>query len=929
MTPELWARLNPLFDAAIETPRGERLAFIEEVCGNDSELRRELVALICAHEESNGAVGNIKEHVQALVGRVHPEFSPGEVVLGRFRIVRKLGSGGMGDVYEAFDLDLSQAIALKAIRPDIVENSGVLARFRREVQLARRLSGPNVCRIHELFVIGSSDAKDGAFLTMELLDGITLSDRIRQTGPIPWREAQALANDICSGVATIHEAGIIHRDLKSRNIMLVNRAGATRAVVMDFGLAHEAAPSNPEEVSGLTLAGAILGTPEYMAPEQFEGKQVTPAADLFALGIVLYEMLTGKHPFPSSNVLGAAVLRGRQPVRVSSIEHLVPHRVDLVIGKCLEYDVTRRYQSAGEVARALHPSKITIAYTWHWKAIPGLIVSAFAVAGLCAWLIPPVRERLEGLVLSSHEKHIAVLPFNVGDSNQEAYLLSDGLMDSLTGKLSSLDRGSNTLWVIPASEVRRRRVVDPVSAMREFGATLVVKGSFSRVNHTVRLNIELIDTRKMREVGFANVDGGEEDLVGLQDKAVIKLGRLMNISTANVDMHADDGAVNGAPYENYLAALGYLERYDRPAYLDGAIRSLTSAVTASPRFALALGALGHAYTLKYLIDKHPDSLSIARDFCTRALALDDLNPDLHATLAKLDQIEGRYELAEKEFRRVMSLDSRNVEAATGLAAVYLKQERPKDAEREYIKASELRPDDWQGYDALGRFYDRVGREKEAIPQFEHALRLTPDNAFVYSNLGAAYINSNDRAFFPAAETTLKRSILLNPSYAAYANLGNLYGLEHRFKESADATRKALDMDDEDYEVWENLAQAAEAVGDTEEALTARNHALNLAQAAINLDSRNAEAHSVLAALLAENHTRATAYSHIRTALMLAPKDQIVLSEVAEAYEALGERSLAIKYLQLALKYGFPKTQIEGMIALVRVAADPEFQKYRN
>ncbi len=429
MTPELWARLNPLFDAAIEMPRAERSAFIAEVCGGDAELRRELVALIDAHEQPDGLSGNIEEHIRTLVDGARREFAPADVVMGRFRIVRKLGRGGMGDVYEAFDLQLSEAIALKAIRPEIVENAGVLARFRKEVQLARRLSGPNVCRIHELFVLGGGADPDGAFLTMELLDGVTLSERIQQSGPIPWREAQELADGICSGVAAIHEAGMIHRDLKSRNIMLVNRAGSTCAVVMDFGLAHEIAPSQPDAPTGLTLPGAVLGTPEYMAPEQFEAKEVTPATDIFSLGVVLYEMLTGKNPFPSSNMLGAAVLRGRQPERASSLQRSVPHRLEHVIAKCLEYDPGRRYQSAGELARALKARYALPAYPavdrpWILR-IAAVVLAAAAVLGAFAWWQSRLYYRPNAEAEYWYGRGLAAL--REGSSLKATLLLGDAL----------------------------------------------------------------------------------------------------------------------------------------------------------------------------------------------------------------------------------------------------------------------------------------------------------------------------------------------------------------------------------------------------------------------------------------------------------------------------------------------------------------------
>jgi len=358
MTPELWARLKPLFDAALEKPPGERNAFIMEACSDDLELRSELAALVEARAQQDATTDKVVVNIQNLIGRVQPKFSPADIVLGRFKIVRQLGSGGMGDVYEAVDLELAQTVALKSIRPGIAGDDKVVSRFKKEVQLARRLGGPNLCRIHELFVIPGDGVKPaGAFLTMEFLDGVTLADKVRQLGPIPWRDAQAIAADICVGLSTMHEAGIIHRDLKCRNIMLTERNGSQRAVLMDFGLARELAPQTATADTGLTAPGVILGTPKYMAPEQFEGKEASPATDIYAMGVVLYELVTGKHPFASSTSLGTAILRARRLEPASSIQNGVPHQWDLVIAKCLEYDPKRRFQSANELAEALKGSK--------------------------------------------------------------------------------------------------------------------------------------------------------------------------------------------------------------------------------------------------------------------------------------------------------------------------------------------------------------------------------------------------------------------------------------------------------------------------------------------------------------------------------------------------------------------------------------------
>jgi tetratricopeptide (TPR) repeat protein len=354
MTPELWARINPLFTAAVGKPPDERKAFIAEACGDDEELRRELAALVEAHAQQEAATDKVAVNIKSLIGRVQAKFSPSDIVLGRFKIVRELGSGGMGDVYEALDLELQQTVALKSIRPDIAAIDGVLSRFKKEVQLARRLSGPNVCRIHELFVIPGNVSKSaGAFLTMEFLDGVTLAEKTQRTGTVPWREAKAIANDMCAGLSAMHEAGIIHRDLKSRNVMLADRSGSRHAVLMDFGLAREVSIPSATATTALTAPGTFIGTPEYMAPEQFEGKDVSPATDIYAMGVVLYEMLTGKHPFAAPDALRAAVLRSKRPEPASSIQRGVPRRWDVVISKCLEYDPKRRYQSADELAGAL------------------------------------------------------------------------------------------------------------------------------------------------------------------------------------------------------------------------------------------------------------------------------------------------------------------------------------------------------------------------------------------------------------------------------------------------------------------------------------------------------------------------------------------------------------------------------------------------
>jgi len=360
MTPERWERLKTLFNDALEMPRQERRAFVVEACGDDLELRRELFSLVGTHEAKPAITEIISSDIERLFRtEPQPALAPGDLLLERFEIVRHLGSGGMGDVFQAQDRELQQTVALKMIRPGIARNEAILALFKREVQLARLLSGPNICRVHELFVTrGKEGPVEGAFFTMELLEGVTLADRLKD-GPLPWREVHGIAMDICAGLAAMHKSGIIHRDVKSCNIMLTNRDGVQRAVLMDFGLAYQV-QSSLTALTMPTLPGCVQGTPEYMAPEQLEGRTATAASDVYAMGIILYELATGKHPFASSNPLGSAVLRGKKLAPASSVTREVPRRWDVAIRTCLKYDAIQRYQSVDELARVLNGNAVCV-----------------------------------------------------------------------------------------------------------------------------------------------------------------------------------------------------------------------------------------------------------------------------------------------------------------------------------------------------------------------------------------------------------------------------------------------------------------------------------------------------------------------------------------------------------------------------------------
>jgi len=349
MMPERWQRIRALFTGALSLAPEEQASYLERECPDDPGLRAEVRNLL-ENEQRDG------HFLEPGVPSDGPSsFAPGELVGGRFRIVRLLGRGGMGEVYEAEDILLSERVALKTIRPEIATDPKTLMRFRHEIQLARRITHANVCRIFDLQMHQKNGAPV-AFLTMELLAGETLAARLERGGALPKEEALTLARQIAAGLAAAHQCGVVHRDFKSGNVMLVpGKEGAERAVIMDFGLAHD--PGKHSRSHTLTASGKLMGTLDYMAPEQLETRKTSFRSDVYSLGLVLFEMVTGQLPFAD---LGPTVSLWRRlharPPSPRTLRRELSRMWESVIAGCLERDPAKRFASAVEVATALAAS---------------------------------------------------------------------------------------------------------------------------------------------------------------------------------------------------------------------------------------------------------------------------------------------------------------------------------------------------------------------------------------------------------------------------------------------------------------------------------------------------------------------------------------------------------------------------------------------
>jgi eukaryotic-like serine/threonine-protein kinase len=868
------------------------------------------------------------------VAEIKPSLPTGERV-GDYQILAVIGAGGMGVVYKALDLKLERTVALKFLPQDVNIGQKEKDRFLREAKAASGLDHTNIGVIH-----GLEETPDGQlFIVMAYYEGKTLAQRIRE-GPLPVGQAVDMAIQMARGLSEAHARNIVHRDIKPSNLILTSQ---NVLKIVDFGLALVVSAQTATQTLG------IAGTVAYMSPEQALGKLVDQRSDIWSLGVVLAEMLTGRHSFQRETLSAVLIaIVNEPPLPLDG----VPVELQRIIYHALAKDPAERYQSCKELAADLervqaheaaptisarredlgkyvkHASSSALAAAqskkpsrrWQIAAVSLLLLLVVALS-----FLPPIRQRAEGFLFADSEKHIAVLPFDNIGSDPANGPVAEGLMDSLTSKLSNLDVGRQSLWVVPASVVRQKKVDDPATALRVLGTTVVVKGSIQRDSQGVHLTVNLINTKTLRQVGSVQLEDRTGDLSTLQDEAVSRLARLMHIVITPEMLRNTGGSVTPAAYEAYLKALGYIQRYDKAGNIDLAVTALESAVKTDPSFALGFAELGEAYRLKYRLDENPKWLEQASANCQRAVQLNDRLPAVYVTLGRIHDDMGKHDLALQEYQHALQLNPRDADALNGMAHAYESAGRLSEAETAYKKAAALRPDYWDGYNTLAFFYDRRRRYEEALAQYRHAAELTPDNAQIYSNIGATYLNMGNPKVLPEAENALKKSIELSPSYPAYANLGNLYLREMRYAESAAMTEKALEINDKNFQVWANLALAYGWLKQNDKAAAARERELKLVEETAKVQAQDPRVQAALAILYAQKKLRDKALTRIEAALALAPDNPSVLADVGQAYEALGDRRQALHYVTTALQKGFPIDRLKLVSDLQNLLADPNFR----
>ncbi len=828
----------------------------------------------------------------------------------------------MGEVYRALDTRVARSVAIKVLPKDAADQPERRQRFEREAKAVARLNHPHICALYD---VGQQDGVE--FIVMEYLDGETLAARLAR-GSLPLDEALKHATALAQALARAHREGITHRDLKPSNVMLTE--GGVK--LLDFGLAKLRDPLSSSAQPGamrrsplddqstgaaLSPEGTLVGTIAYMSPEQLEGRPVDARTDIYALGLIIYEMITGQRAFAKGSQAGliAAILT-EDPPPMTALQPRTPAAVERIILIALAKDPAKRWQDAGDLARELswvatgsHTTTVegptrTASPGWRpWTlAAAALIVAAIGTTGF-VW-----NRSAAPRTPHPAPRNLVILPCRAGgDPTSQAYC--DGLTDTLSASLTPL-AVARGLQITSTIEARPRGVSDAMQARREFGATLVLEGGILRAGEALRVNYVLVDATTLRQVDGFSVTAAANDPLGLQDRvATWAAGALaMRLNNEERQTLAARGTRVPGAMDLYLQGRGYALDYQKPGNIDTAIERFRRAIDLDPRFAAAHAGLGGALWLKYEASHDAALVARARAACTQALTLEPESPAGHVCLGTV------------ALERVVDRDPTSDEATLGLARAQARSGATDAAEATYKRAILLRPQYWAAHVWLGTFYREHARYADAVSEFELATTLTPDSARAYLILGGLY-GSIGR--YDDAIAACRKSAELVPSRGAYANWGMTLFRMRRFGEAVEKLSKARKIGPDTYQVVGNHAHATYVAGQRSEAMPLYRTAAALAEQVLAVNPGDTDARVSVADYYAKLGLRDRAIAQMN-ALPKDLADPHVLLFGAFVFVDLGDRSTAFDWLDRAARRGLAANELKEWVDLDPLRNDPRF-----
>ncbi|MFZ1131316.1 MAG: tetratricopeptide repeat protein [Terriglobales bacterium] len=868
-------------------------------------------------------------------------LQPGVLFGGRYEILGVLGQGGMGAVYKARDRELDRLIALKVIRPELATDPAILQRFKQELILSRNITHKNVVRIFDL-----GEADGIRFISMEYVDGEDLRTILRRDGKFAPKDAIAVVEQVCRALDAAHSEGVIHRDLKPQNIM---RDKNGRIVVMDFGLARSLGDS------GMTQTGAIVGTIEYMSPEQALGSTLDQRSDIFSVGLIFYELLTGKAPYEADTAIASLMKRTREPARsVTEVEASVPKSLSAIVSRCLEREPVNRYHSAVELLQQLttweanpnisaetlskmipHPivrvSRFNLdlpGQSWMWIAGAVLVVALATIAGRTLLNRPGTSsgELAEGIPSLKLGKYVAILPLKkVGDEKALGYV-ADGIQEALAAKLFQLKE----VHLASSDAVDKAVIKDLplVKLARELGVNLVLQGMVQGNSDKLRVTLNLDDASSGKRLWSQEFPGAPGDVLTLEDQiygnvAVALALKPTDEEQARVGAHPTE---NVKAYDLYLQGRNTLRNgHSQDAYKQ-AVGLFEQAIDKDPNFALAYTGLADSSLLMYGETKESVWAQKATLSAQQAERLSSSLPEVHLSLGSVYSTTGKNTQAVTELKRALELAPNSDEAYRNLGDAYNRSGQTDEAIAAFQKAVAANSYNWSNHISLGNAYLGLGDNAKALPEFQKVIEIAPDNPMGYEGLGSVNLRQGK---WGEAIPQYQKALALAPDSATYSNLGTAYFWLKNYDQATKMYEKAVEMTPNSEELLGNLGDAYRWSGHSDQAANAYGKAISLAFQQLQVNPRSASIMGDLGLLYAKKGDAANALQYTNQARAINPDEvQLIYSE-ALVKALTGKPEDAIKPLKLALEKGYPAQEAWNDPELQKLQALPQFSQLVN
>lgn len=833
--------------------------------------------------------------------------------LSKYRIIAKLGAGGMGEVYKAEDPALLRTVAIKVMCKQDDRTSGGETRFLREARAASAFNHPNIVTIYEI-----GDTSEHAYIVMEYVEGRSLRDLI-SSKDVNSERVLDIAMQTCDALVEAHLRGIIHRDIKPENILLTDRG---RVKLVDFGLA-KAVTTQPRRggataAESLTEPGTVMGTLSYMSPEQLRGEHLDEGTDLFSFGIVLYEIITGELPFMGSNSFEVAASILKDPAfEIGTVPLGLPPGIKGVVARLLEKRRDDRYSSFADVKRAMESLRDE---TLTLPSAPG-------DSNRTVGLPPPVsghRSSSLAAALRSSSKPAAVpptilvLPLQTVGSDESSSYISIGLAHAITtdlAKIKGLSVLSKTAGAGRVDEVGR----GARELARELGATILLEGEVMRAGQVIGVMARLTDAETGHVIWGSQYRGDAADLFSIQDAVCESVAEALKLSISNEvhDEIARPVTTNIDAFEFYSRGRAFLERRDVKENIDFAIQMFQEALRLDGNFALSYAGLGEAYWQKYQITHDSEWVDAAISATDHALVLDPNQAPVHISLGIIYHGTGKIDSAIEEFERAIELQPVSGDAYKWLGRCWQGKGEMERAIKCFEKAIQIRPGYWENYNRLGVCYYFFGRYRDAAEQFRRVITIQPDNYVGYNTLGGIY---NLLGLYEDAVTMHRRAIEIYPNPLSYTNLGTDYFFLDRYEEAVAAYRAAIELDRRDDLLYRNIGDAYLRVGREREAREQFKMAIELLSEHLRVNPDDAQKLGRLAVCQAKLHWRREALESIERATALEPHNTLFMYQRAVVHALTGLTEEALESLRCALSHGYSRPE---------AARDPDLEPLRD